>query len=278
MYRQALFDHDLDMGPQHTVSDLPLISIITCTLNSERYLEQTLRSVFDQGYPCLDYWIIDGGSTDGTIEIIKKYEGKMHWISEPDNGIADAMNKGIRLSEGDIVAHLHSDDLLCAGMLERVGRIFRDHPETGWLIGNYSEIDRYGRKIATVKLPPYDYQRLKRWNFIGHQATFVRRQFLNDVGLFDVSLRFAMDYDLWLRLGNLIAPFQLSDVLASMRFHTGGLTAAHIFSSLADEYAVRRRLCDRSAADCLVHFIDYQWRRLRYCWRYLRYMKWMNAT
>ncbi|MEW6325087.1 MAG: glycosyltransferase family 2 protein [Nitrospirota bacterium] len=260
------------------MSGQPIISVITCTHNSARYLEQALQSVLEQGYPRLDYWVVDGGSTDGTLDILHRYAGRLRWISEPDRGIADAMNKGIRLSAGEIVAHLHSDDLLCAGALERVGRLFQAHHEAGWLIGNYSEIDRHGRLIKVLELPPYDYGLLRRWNFIGHQATFVRRRLLEAAGLFDVTLRFAMDYDLWLRLGRLGPPLQVPEVLASMRFHPGGLTAARIFDSLADEYAVRRRLDDRAAADRVIDFLDYQWRRLRYCWRYLRYLRWMRAA
>jgi glycosyltransferase involved in cell wall biosynthesis len=260
------------------MSDRPVISVITCTYNSAHYVEQTMRSVLTQRYPKLDYWIIDGGSTDGTIEILKKYGDRLQWVSEPDRGIADAMNKGIRISSGEIVAHLHSDDLLCKGALDRVAGLFEAHPEAGWLIGNYSEIDQHGRLIKTLALPPYDYNLLRRWNFIGHQATFVRRRQLEAAGLFDPALRFAMDYDLWLRLGRLGSPLQVEEVLASMRFHPGGLTAAHIFDSLADEYTVRRRLCDRTATDRLADFADYQWRRLRYCWRYLRYLRRMRAA
>ncbi|MBI3621661.1 MAG: glycosyltransferase [Nitrospirae bacterium] len=260
------------------MNGLPVISVVTCTRNSARYLEEALRSVLDQRYPRLDYWVIDGGSTDGTLEILRRYEGRLRWVSEPDRGIADAMNKGIRLSTGDIVAHLHSDDLFREGALDRAARLLQAHPETGWLIGNYSEIDRHGRLIKTLELPQYDYDLLRRWNFIGHQAVFVRRRQLEAAGLFDPALRFAMDYDLWLRLGRLGPPLQVPEVLASMRFHPGGLTAAHIFGSLADEYAVRRRLQDRTAVDKLADFIDYQWRRLRYCRRYLRYLRRMREA
>jgi glycosyltransferase involved in cell wall biosynthesis len=265
------------IGPSR-MNDRPVISVITCTRNSARYLEEAIESVFAQLYPRLDYWVVDGGSTDETLEVLRRYDGRLRWVSEPDRGIADAMNKGIRLSSGEIVAHLHSDDLLCAGALDRVAELFEAHPEAGWLIGNYTEIDQHGRLIRTLALPPYDYNLLRRWNFIGHQATFVRRRQFEAAGLFNPALRFAMDYDLWLRLGRLGPPLQVEEVLASMRFHPGGLTAAHIFGSLADEYAVRRRLCDRTVTDRLTDFADYQWRRLRYCWRYMRYLRRMRAA
>ena len=259
------------------MSELPRISIVTCTLNSERYVEQAIQSVLSQNYPRLEYWVVDGGSTDGTPEIVRKYEGRVHWRSAPARGIADAMNTGIGLATGEIVAHLHSDDRYCPGALHRVGGLFLEHPEAQWIIGNYREIDQHQRPIKTIMLPSYNYALLRRWNFIGHQAVFVRRRLYDRIGAFDVNLRYAMDYDLWLRIGREHSPLQIPEVLAEMGIHPSGLTASHIFQSLTEEYAVRRRLHDRTHGDRCMDFLRYHWRRLRYCYRFIKYLKWMQA-
>jgi glycosyltransferase involved in cell wall biosynthesis len=243
---------------------LPTISVITCTYNSARYLEQAIRSVLDQRYPKLDYWIIDGGSTDETMKIVKKYEDRVSWISEPDRGIADAMNKGIRLSRGEIVAHLHSDDVYLNDALWRVGRLFQQRADVNWIIGNYQEINDAGVLIRTVTLPPYRYALLKKWNMIGHPAAFVRRTVFGEVGWFPLHLRYGMDYDLWLRIGQRYEPLQLSDTLACFRVHAGGLTTKELFGSLMEGYAIRSRLEGRGVCARVEDGVRQAWRLLRY--------------
>jgi glycosyltransferase involved in cell wall biosynthesis len=252
-----------DTGRENPES-LPSISVITCTLNSARYVEQTMRSVLDQHYPNLEFWIIDGGSTDGTLEIVRRYEERLSWISEPDHGIADAMNKGVRLATGEIVAHLHSDDLYLGNALWRVGRLFRDRGDAHWVIGNYQEIDEAGAVIRAVTLPPYRYALLRKWNMIGHPAAFVRRALFDECGLFSLDLRYGMDYDLWLRIGARYEPLQLSDTLASFRVHAGGLTTREVFGSIMEGYTIRNRLHDRSPIDRAEDMMRQAWRLTRY--------------
>lgn len=123
---------------------LPKISIITPSYNQAPYIEATLRSVLDeQDYPNLEYWVIDGGSTDGTLDILRRYEGRLRWISEPDGGQADAINKGMRLATGDILAWMNSDDLYAPGALRVAGEYFAAHPETMFLYGDALAIDEH---------------------------------------------------------------------------------------------------------------------------------------
>jgi glycosyltransferase involved in cell wall biosynthesis len=257
-------DRAPDTLQREEAGPLPTISVITCTYNSARYLEQAIQSVLDQRYPKLDYWIIDGGSTDETLKIIGKYEDRVSWISEPDCGIADAMNKGIRLSHGEIVAHLHSDDAYVNDALWRVGRIFQQRADVKWIIGNYLEINEAGALIRTVTLPPYRYVLLKKWNMIGHPAAFVRRMVFGEVGVFPLHLRYGMDYDLWLRIGKRHEPLQLSDTLACFRVHAGGLTTRELFGSLMEGYAIRSQLEGRGVSARVEDVVRQAWRLLRY--------------
>jgi glycosyltransferase involved in cell wall biosynthesis len=257
-------DRAVDAREREGAELLPTISVITCTYNSARYLEQAIQSVLDQRYPKLEYWIIDGGSTDETLKIVRKYEDRVSWISEPDRGIADAMNKGIRLSHGEIVAHLHSDDAYVNDALWRVGRLFQQRAGVNWIIGNYLEINDAGALIRTVTLPPYRYALLKKWNMIGHPAAFIRRKVFSEVGLFPLHLRYGMDYDLWLRIGKRYEPLQLSDTLACFRVHAGGLTTKELFGSLMEGYAIRTRLEGRGLSARVEDVVRQVWRLLRY--------------
>ena len=256
---------------QNTIDALPTISVITCTLNSEQYVERAIGSVLGQEYPGLNYWIIDGGSTDGTIRIIQKYEKYLQWVSEPDYGISDAMNKGIRASTGEVVAHLHSDDTYEKGTLLEVGRMVSEEPGVQWIIGDYHEIDRAGAIIKKVCLPTYCLDLLKKWNMIGHPSVFIRRRVFDEVGMFELGLSYAMDYDLWLRIGARYQPRQIHRALANFRVHESSPSNRFMFRSLAEEYAVRCHRVERHGLDRLRDAIRYYWRYIRYYWRFIRY-------
>ncbi len=124
----------------------PKISIITPSWNQGPFIERTIRSVLEQGYPNLEYIVMDGGSTDGTIDILRKYEGRLTWVSDKDKGQADAINKGITRSTGDIIAYLNSDDIYETGALRKAADHFSAHPDDRWLTGQCRIIDvRTGR-------------------------------------------------------------------------------------------------------------------------------------
>lgn len=214
-------------------------SIITCTWNSEPYLEQSIASVLAQDYPEVEYIFIDGGSTDGTLERIAAIARPVKVLHDVRGGIGRAMNEGIRMSTGDIVAHIHSDDYyLDPGVLSRVAIAFR---ETGceWLFGRELTDINGRQEKETYRVPRYSYPTLLRRNFISHPATYVRRRIFEEHGMFDESFRLAMDYEFWLRIGKVHVPMQLDDYLAAFRRHSGSATVANRLESLNEEFRAR---------------------------------------
>ena len=180
----------------------PKLSIVTPSYNQGKFIEETIRSVLLQGYPDLEYIIIDGGSTDDSIDIIRKYEPWLsYWVSEKDQGQSDAINKGWKRASGEIVAYLNSDDLYIAGVLREVTGLFKEYPECGVLHGQTVVVDEEGRE-KSIFGGPFELTASVDGcnNSVAQPSAFIRRKALLDVGLMDINLHRAMDYDLWLRL------------------------------------------------------------------------------
>lgn len=201
----------------------PLVSIITPSYNQANFLEETIRSVLDQGYPNLEYIIVDGGSTDGSLEIIQKYADRLAWwVSEPDQGQTDAINKGFSQAKGEILAWLNSDDTyLPAAVAEAVGYL-QAHPEIGTVYGDANLIDDEGNVIGRFPAKQTDNRRLMRgYVHIPQQATFFRAELWRKVGPLDPTFFFAMDYDLWVRLSQHAPLKYYSRLWANFRLHGG---------------------------------------------------------
>ena len=178
------------------------ISIVTCTWNSEPYLQQSIESVLSQDYPDIEQIFVDGGSTDGSLERIQSLSGNVKYVTGITGGISHAMNVGIKMARGDVVAHLHSDDYYAhPKVLSHVAKVVQ---ETGaeWLFGRcLSDID--GQLFPEgYAIPEYSYRSLLKGNFIPHPATFVKKELFERAGVFDTSIRYAMDYDLWFALAS----------------------------------------------------------------------------
>jgi glycosyltransferase involved in cell wall biosynthesis len=208
------------------MTDLPSISLITPTYNQAGYIEQTIESVISQNYPYLEYIVIDGGSTDGTLDILNKYGNKYFWMSEKDRGQSDALNKGMKIAKGDIIGFINSDDILAPQSLWKVGRFFLEHPEAYWLTGKCRTIDENGneiRKLVTLYKNIWVNTRsliaLKVMNYISQPATFWRRDVMENVGYFNETYHYSMEYDLWMRIGSKYSLFFLPEYLASFRIH-----------------------------------------------------------
>ena len=179
----------------------PLISIVTPSYNQGQFIEGTIRSVLLQGYPNLEYIIIDGGSNDGSVEVIRKYEKWLaYWVSESDKGQAHAINKGFQHVTGEILAWLNSDDEYCTRTLYLVARHFQEQPEIELLYGDCRMIDARGYFINYIKGQQSELAQLLGGNFIPQPSTFFRRLAWEAVGGLDVKLHFALDYDLWIRM------------------------------------------------------------------------------
>jgi glycosyltransferase involved in cell wall biosynthesis len=226
---------------------LPKISIITPSLNQGEFIEQTIQSVLNQEYPDLEYIIIDGGSTDSTLDILRGFDNRIIWISEPDRGQSHAINKGLRMASGQVLAFLNSDDIYLPGALLNVGRHFLKNPGSAWLTGKCRNIDHNGfeirRAITHYKnfwLCIRSYRVLLIMDYISQPSTFWHRRILEKVGFFDEGLQFAMDYDYWLRIGQHFRLDYLNSYLACFRIHPlskAGSSANNQFDAL---YAIAK--------------------------------------
>lgn len=190
-----------------TLSWLPRVSIVTPSYNQGQFIEATLRSVLLQGYPNLEYIVIDGSSTDDSVSIIRRYEPWLaYWVSEPDRGQSHAINKGLERGTGEIFAWLNSDDLLLPGALWRIADAYRSHPDSVAWVGHCHLIKPDGRIIKTVTPKGLDHDSLADWfygGFIFQPSCFFSARAWREAGGVDESLYFVMDFELWLKLSAL---------------------------------------------------------------------------
>lgn len=184
---------------------LPKISIVTVSFNQAKYLEKTITSVLDQHYPNLEYIIIDGGSTDGSVEIIKKYESRLtYWISETDNGMYNAVEKGLNRCTGDIMAWINSDDFYLPDAFEKVAKIFNENPEVNWMRGLAVEAKENGDVVKRITIPWCRWSKYRYltndFQFIQQESTFWRKKVWDDAGRrMNDHVQYAGDMELWSR-------------------------------------------------------------------------------
>lgn len=199
---------------------LPSVSIVTPSFGQAAYIEATIQSVLEQDYPRLEYFVADGGSTDGTVDLLRKYESRLRWISQPDRGQSDAINKGFSQTSGEILAWLNSDDTYAPGAISAVANFFAAHPEIGVVYGNADFIDAAGHRIGRCQnIEPFSRHRLLYYSdFLVQPAVFFRRCVFESVGGLDPSLCWAMDYDLWLKLSTCTQFAFIPRVLANYRW------------------------------------------------------------
>lgn len=198
----------------------PLVSIITPSYNQAEFLEHTLNSVLEQDYPYIETLVVDGGSTDGSLEIIHKYAHRLTWwVSERDQGQADAINKGFARARGEIVAWLNSDDLYLPGAIRAAVEALQAHPQAGMVFGDAITIDPRGRPLNSLIFGDWGLPELLRFRIICQPAVFMRRSVLERAGYLDQSFHFMLDHHLWLRMGR-EAPLQhIPSLWAAARHH-----------------------------------------------------------
>ncbi|HEX4054877.1 MAG TPA: glycosyltransferase family 2 protein [Tepidisphaeraceae bacterium] len=199
---------------------LPSVSIVTPTLGQAAFIEATIQSVLEQDYPRLEYFVADGGSTDGTLDLLRKYDSRLRWISQPDHGQADAINKGFAQTTGEILAWLNSDDTYAPGAVSAAANFFAAHPEVGVVYGNADFIDAAGHRIGRCQnIEPFSRHRLLYYSdFLVQPAVFFRRSVFESAGGLDPSLCWSMDYDLWLKLSTRTQFAFIPRVLANYRW------------------------------------------------------------
>jgi hypothetical protein len=219
-------------------SPRPTFCIVTPSYNQGPFIDATIRSVLEQGVD-LEYWVMDGGSSDQTLEILRRYDGRLKWVSQKDGGQSDAVNKGVargRGGAGEIIGWLNSDDTYCPGALAAVSDFFAAHPEVMLVYGDAEYIDAAGRPIAPcAHIEPFNARRLLHYSdFIVQPAAFFRREAFEAVGGVDVSLNYCMDYDLWLKMAARFPVAYLPRTLARFRWFGQNKTAVGGHERLAE--------------------------------------------
>jgi len=240
-----------------------VFSIITCTWNSEPYLKECIDSVLAQDYPHIEWIFVDGGSTDGTLERIRALPRPYTLLENVRGGISNAMNAGLKAATGDVIMHLHSDDYLFGkDVLTRVAALFRLSGRQ-WLFGRTLTLVDEELIADRYVAPRFTYANLLRGNFIPHPATFVRRDFMLETGGFDTDLKYAMDYDMWLKLGRVAAPLQLNEPLAVFREHQGSLSTRERRAALEEDFRVRLKHAGSNVLERALHYARHMVRRHR---------------
>lgn len=207
--------------------DLPLVSVITPSYNQAAYLEATLRSVLEQNYPNIEYLVIDGGSNDGSVEIIQRYASRLSWwVSEPDGGQAEAINKGFARARGEFITWLNSDDLYLPGAIQSAVETLQQQPALGMVYGNALTIDGHGQPLNVLSFPDWQLEDLLRFRIICQPAVFMRRTALLATGPLDQTFHFMLDHQLWLRLAARYPLAHLPEMLAAARHHAQAKNAA----------------------------------------------------
>lgn len=224
---------------------LPRVSIVTPSFNQARFIERTIRSVLNQGWPNLEYIVIDGASTDGSREIIRRYEPYLtRWVSEPDRGQTDAIIKGLGQATGEYVTWVCSDDVLFPGSLERMAGALAAHPEAGIVYGGVAFIDEEDRILKVRSYPDMDLTKLlyERHSTVAQPSSLIRRKTLDEAGGLDRTLAYCMDYDLWIRLLRVSGCVNLGEtVLSGYRLHTRSKTVGAYRKMALEKIAVNRR-------------------------------------
>jgi len=199
---------------------MTLVSVVTPSYNQAAYLEQTMRSVLEQDHRELEYIVVDGGSTDGSVDIIKRFEDKLAWwASGKDSGQAEAINKGMKRARGEIVAWLNSDDVLLPGAISGAVQAFASHPKAVFVYGDTQAVDAQNRILNVLHYRQLSLEDLLCFQIIGQPAVFMRRSAFEAAGGLDTSYHFMLDHQLWIKLAQQGEIVHVDQLWASARYH-----------------------------------------------------------
>jgi glycosyltransferase involved in cell wall biosynthesis len=216
--------------------------VITPSFNQGEFIEDTIKSVLSQDYKSIEYFVVDGGSTDNTLSILEKYDSRINWISEPDKGQSDAINKGWHLASGEVLAWLNSDDVYTEGAVSAAIEALNLHPEAGLVYGDITKVDIYGKELGFQRPGPGGLRRLLYWGqYITQPSAFIRADIIERAGPLDVNLNAKMDYDLFIRVAQ-IAPTQyLPRVQACFRVYPEAKSSTNLSRNWEEKLRVLRR-------------------------------------
>lgn len=225
---------------------LPLVSIVTPSYNQGPFIRETIESVLGQEYPNLEYWVIDGGSTDQTLEVLREYstDPRLHWISEPDRGQADAVNKGWVRCRGDILGWLNSDDTYLSGAVQAQVQALQAQPQAGLVYGDAIYTDQLGATPIPFGTRPFDRKRAVRATLFAQPTAFLRRELLETYGLLNVHLRYVIDLDLFMRLMWHTDFLYNRRMIATYRLHDSSKTVASYRGMINEVLLLVRSVCD----------------------------------
>ena len=264
------------------MSSVPKISIVTPSFNQASFIEETLRSVNSQQYPLIEHIVIDGASTDGTVEILERYSSMpgwkhLRWISEQDRGQSDALNKGFRMATGDIIGWLNSDDRYEPHCFSAVSKALETNQLVDFVYGDYLIIDETGQTLIFKKEIDFDWEiMLCGLNYIAQPNVFFRKRVFSDLGYLNDSLHYVMDYEFWLRAANNGFRFHhIPTAFAACRWHLGAKTVSRNprieeeLMSVREKYWNKRRFSNRVVETSYRKYCNLraracrQWRKLQ---------------
>lgn len=236
---------------------MPLVTVVAPIYNAAEFIEESILSVLNQTYPNIEYIIMDGGSRDGTAEIVSRYADRLTFISERDNGQTDAINKGWRRAKGDILTWLNADDLYLPNTVETAVNHLVSNPDTAWVYGYALLVDKDGKPgYYNYPISGWDYERLLRNNIIVDQPTaFLRRQIIEEAGLLDESLQYGMDYEYWLRIGKRFPPAFIKDLNVIVKVFRETKTLSGGYERLAE----MEQIAGKYGFDDLPYSLRHQW-------------------
>ncbi len=259
------------------MNSYPKISIVTVSLNSAQYIEDNIRSVLMQNYPNVEHIIIDAGSNDGTIDILKKYP-HLIWISEPDKGQSEGLNKGFKRASGDIIGWINSDDCLVENSLYRVADFFIRNPDEIAVVGDQIIIDEFNNEIDIIRSQPYTFKYLvDKSKGITQNSIFFRSFVFQKIGYLDENLHYSMDYDFFIRVASIKMIPYMPVPLAKFRLHVGSKTYRGTYYFSKERIKIRRRykgrIFDIAGRTDLYIIVSEPLRRIRFIRNFIRKLK-----
>jgi len=240
------------------------VSIITPSYNQGKFIGRTIDSILNQSYKNIEYIVMDGGSTDETVRILKKYSNKIIWKSKKDNGQSEAINKGLKMASGEIVAFLNSDDTYEPEAIAKVVNFFQNNPKIKWVYGKCRIVDENDieiRKPITLYknflLKKYNYRILLTENYISQPATFWRKNLHDEIGYLNEREHYTMDYEFWLRIGKKYKAGVINDYLANFRMYSSSKSGSLVNPQFKDELRIAKKFSQGDKLPIFFHKLNY---------------------